>query len=151
MDESVTIEFMEWAVPVLEVLKRGRLPHENLWPFSLAELATEFRLSVEQVGLAELQPTLYAIRHGGASEDFLRRRRSFDEIQRRGRWRTTTSVRRYTKEAKVLSELHKVSAMVLSYGEFVEPQLQQLFLNPSTVPTFPVWSRAQRQGRQMQM
>jgi len=139
MDESVTLDFLEWAHPVFETLVRGRRGDEPLWPFDLAGLAAEFKLSVARVGLEHLRPTLYSIRHSGASEDYLRKRRSLEDIQRRGRWRTQASVRRYTKEAKLLSELHKVPTQLLRYADFLESRVSELFLTPSSVPTFAAW------------
>ena len=139
-DESVTLDNLTWAHPVLSTLVEGRSPEEALWPFDLTELSKEFQCSVERWQLAHLRPTLYAVRHSGASEDFLRRKRSLEEIQRRGRWRTSMSVRRYTKEAKLLSELHKVSPKVLEYSAFVESQIARLFTEPRAVATFAEWS-----------
>ena len=49
------------------------------------------------------------------------------------------SVRRYTKEAKLLSELHKVNPAVLEYSAFLEGHIEQLFLDPRRVATFAEW------------
>ena len=44
---------------------------------------------------------MYQLRHGGASDDHLAKRRPLMEIMARGRWSSTTSVFRYAKAGKV--------------------------------------------------
>eukprot|EP00973_Karenia_brevis_P006482 882223-Karenia_brevis.AAC.1 len=66
--------------------------------------------------LEALKPTLYSLRHGGASEDILRRRRSVQEVKRRGRWTSDASLKRYAKEARLLSEISKLHPSILAFG-----------------------------------
>ena len=139
MDESVTIDGMDWAHDLFEILVRNRARSEPLFRFSLPELGTSFQRAVQACGLHHSRPSLYALRHGGASEDYLRRRRTLEDIQRRGRWRSSTSVRRYTKEAKLLSELHKVDENLIQYGEYVEQQVNVLFRHPHLVSSLASW------------
>ncbi len=40
-------------------------------------------------------PRLHRRRHGGASHDVVVRKRTLDEVQKRGAWRTATSMARY--------------------------------------------------------
>ncbi len=139
MDESVTLDFMEWAEPVFKVLVENRAPHAPLFNFTLAELSKEFLAAVDLCNMRHLRPCLYGLRHGGASEDYLRHRRNLEDIQRRGRWRTQASVRRYTKEAKLLVELHKVDNRIIQYGHYLEERCQQLFLHPGSVMSVNQW------------
>ena len=44
---------------------------------------------------------LYQLRHGGASGDYLEKRRGLSDIALRGRWFSMVSVRRYTKASQV--------------------------------------------------
>jgi hypothetical protein len=141
-DESITLDYMPWAHPSFEVLIRGRQPREMLFPFSLAQLSQVFEKAVEDCQLNALRPCLYSLRHGGASEDFLRRRRSLAEIQRRGRWASDKSVKRYTKEAKLLSELHKIDPLIVRYGEYIEAKAGVLLRDSSRVLSYPQWQRA---------
>ena len=53
--------------------------------------------------------TPHLARHGGASEDFFRRKRSLDEIMKRGRWRDKRSVTRYEKSGMLLKALSSLS------------------------------------------
>ena len=135
MDESITLDYMKWAEPCFQVLVTGRDRREPLFKFDMTELSTSFALGVEQCQLQHLRPGLYSLRHGGASEDYLRRRRTLEEIQRRGRWRAAASVRRYTKEAKLLSELHKVDPRIIRYGHYIETNIAMLFTEPGKVDT----------------
>lgn len=84
-----------------------------------------------------MKPVLYSLRHGGASEDLLRRTRDLSSVFRRGRWRSWNSVRRYGKEAKLLTELGKVPGPVLRYSQQIEANLEQWFDFPNLVPPVP--------------
>ena len=94
-----------------------------------------FKRAVEALGLDVLQPSLYSNRHGGASEDYLRRRRTLQEIQFRGRWRSEASIRGYTKSAKLLSEMRKARKHVLKYGAHIELNLEASFRHPAAMPS----------------
>ncbi len=110
-----------------------------MWLFTLPEISREFLASVEACGLGALRPMLYVLRRGGVSEDSLRRRVSLGEIQRRRCWRCAASVLRYSKKAKLLSELHKVTPSVLRYGEFIEGRIAALFADPLLFPSTAAW------------
>lgn len=57
------------------------------------------------------------MRHGGASEDLLLRKRSGLEVKRRGRWRSDDSLKRYGKETRLLAELSKIPKLTMKIGE----------------------------------
>ena len=56
--------------------------------------------------------TPHLARHGGPSEDFLRRARTLLEIQARGRWASFRSVQRYEKAGRLLAALRKLPPAV---------------------------------------
>ena len=85
----------------MEKLAAGRKPAEKLWHFTMPELRIKFMEACRLLGLEMLKPCLYMGRHSGASLDRLEGRYSLDEVQKRGRWRSTASVRRYEKHALV--------------------------------------------------
>ena len=58
-------------------------------------------------------PHPYRLRHGGASHDFARQRRSLVEIQRRGRWKSFSSVRRYEKGGRIDQMLNSLPKPLL--------------------------------------
>ncbi len=88
---------MEWAEPLIKVLAQGRDRNAPLFNFSLAELSKEFHAATAVCGLLHPQQCLYGLRRGGASEDHMRRRRSLEDIEAHGRWRSQAAALRYTK------------------------------------------------------
>ena len=64
--------------------------------------------------------TPHLARHGGPSEDFFRKKRTLDEICKRGRWRDKRSVMRYEKSGMLLKSLSALSPQVRSECERVE-------------------------------
>ena len=59
-------------------------------------------------GVARLAPTPHGLRHGGASHDHAVRARHILAIQRRGRWRSFDSVRRYEKHGRLALQLRQL-------------------------------------------
>ena len=109
LDESVLIT-RSWLGTALETYARKRSGHQRLWDFSLAELRLAFLSAAEAAGITFLKPVLYMARHSGASLDRLNDVYSLEEVQKRGRWRCMSSVRRYEKHAllqEVVSRLAK--------------------------------------------
>lgn len=137
-DESLTIDRLPWLGRWLGILKGQGAPNKPLWPFNLAQLSRTFAQATADCGLSHLRPVLYSIiRHDGASEDLLRGTRSLSNDFRRGRWRSWSSVRRYGKEAKLLTEIAKVPAPLLRYGRVFERDLEMMFERPDLVPAIP--------------
>eukprot|EP00959_Pyramimonas_sp_CCMP1952_P197852 4137801-Pyramimonas_sp.AAC.1 len=60
-----------------------------------------FERAVRELKLDELLPVLYTARHRGASNDLFTGRISLQEVQRRGRWRQPSSVRRCEKRGLI--------------------------------------------------
>ena len=149
MDESVLLDCPKWAHRYLAKLVRGRRPQNDLWDFDLRRLAELFALGIRANRLEHLGATLYANRHGGASEDYLRSRRTLAEIQSRGRWRSPASVRRYTKAAKLMAELNKVGPMVISLGEHLLKHMGAFFAEPTQTPNLDEWIRGRKSTSRM--
>ncbi len=61
--------------------------------------------------------TLYVLRHSGASVDTWLRRRTQDELQRRGRWKSSVSIRRYEKGGRLVERLHRFPAATMAFAE----------------------------------
>eukprot|EP00973_Karenia_brevis_P029559 4077560-Karenia_brevis.AAC.1 len=96
-----------------------------------------FNRAVAAMGMDVLRPSLYSLRHGGASEDLLRKRRNLAEVRRRGRWQTDTSLRRYSKETRLLSELSKIPSAILDYGRLIDMSIERIFAHGENVPPPP--------------
>ena len=83
----------------------------------------------------------YSVRHGGASSDALWRTRSLIEIQKRGRWRSEKSVRRYEKHSRLLT---KLSDATRKYGQPVMSRMSRLLCDAML---HSIFKHAQRQSR----
>ena len=64
-------------------------------------------MTFEELGCSKLAVVAYSLRHGGPSWDFMKKFRGLEEIQQRGRWRSSSSVLRYQKNVKT-SECHAI-------------------------------------------
>ena len=58
----------------------------RLWPFPPGALQKTFQDHALALGMFALQPCLYSLRHGGASEDSVLGRRDIATVKARGRW-----------------------------------------------------------------
>ena len=132
-DEAVLIDSERWLYPFLELLTQ-RPPATPLWPFSRRELVDSFRIAWTDLQLSPLNPSLYGLRHGGASEDLLHRLRTPEAVKRRGRWASDESLKRYGKETRLLSELAKLPADVLSKARVANESIAELLLGNKTLP-----------------
>ncbi|CAK0815637.1 unnamed protein product [Prorocentrum cordatum] len=119
-DESVLLDLDDWLIPVVAALMQATPDNAPLWPFSPSELGKQFRMACDLLGLGALEPHLYSLRRGGASDDLLRKRRSVEAVQRRGRWATSQSLKRYGKETRVLTQLNQVPSSTIEFGRVVE-------------------------------
>ncbi|CAK0847713.1 unnamed protein product, partial [Prorocentrum cordatum] len=69
--------------------------------------------------LVEVSDHLHCLRHGGASDDLLSRRRGAFQVQVRGRWASVKSLKRYGKETKLLSEISSVHGDAFRLGHLM--------------------------------
>ena len=77
--------------------------------------------NLEDLGLA-----LYSLRHGGASGDALRKLGTMEQIHGRLRHRSTSSMRRYEKSARVQAEAAKIPARWRTFGTDVGRNLARI-------------------------
>ena len=83
-----------------------------LWSFQGREFYSQWRGGVEYLGLPEMD-SVYQARHGGASRDFLLRKRSKEEIQLRLHHSTTGSFRIYHKPGRILKLVNSLDGGAL--------------------------------------
>jgi len=102
-DETVCLDVPElhWLDPHLRYLKTLAPEQGPLWRFDYNALLKAFHSAAAEAGVGHLSPTLYSMRHGGASHDRMINRRPLDEVRKRGRWQTARSVRRYEKHGRL--------------------------------------------------
>ena len=108
-----------------------------MWPFPPTVAISLLHQASAQLALGALGACRYSLRHGGASEDLLRRLRPPLEVKRRGGWKADSSLKRYGKETRLLSEVNKIPFAVVQYGRHIADNLKECFLQPSRVPAPP--------------
>eukprot|EP00930_Biecheleria_cincta_P067890 TRINITY_DN5483_c0_g2_i1.p1 TRINITY_DN5483_c0_g2~~TRINITY_DN5483_c0_g2_i1.p1 ORF type:complete len:379 (-),score=63.39 TRINITY_DN5483_c0_g2_i1:250-1386(-) len=132
-DESILWDTELWASTLFLVLT-ARPSHVDLWPFSANNLRTLFAQTTSKLGMDVLKPCLYSLRNGGASDDVLAARRTKLAVKCRGGWMSDKSLVRYSKEAKLASELLKIPQSTRDFGELVAQHLEVLFLRNLRLP-----------------
>ena len=126
-DDAVLIDSETWLGPFLQLLTNSRDKNDLLWTQPGAAVNSKFKTAFAALNLTALKPVRYSLRHGGASDDLLNRRRSIEEVKKRGQWRTDSSLRRYGKETKALSQIHLMPPPVKEFGQKVAENLELVF------------------------
>lgn len=86
-------------------------------------------------GIGPLHP--YRLRHGGASMDYWEKHRSIVEIQKRGRWRATASVRRYEKGGRLSQLLNSLPSHTQELATWASENIEQAFYNQRLLTNIP--------------
>ena len=92
-------------------------------------MSKKFLRAATKVGLKNMGLVLYSLRHGGASDDTLRKARPLNEVKKRGRWRADSSVRRYEKKGSVQAVLALLIQMAVNFCDASMELLLQIFIN----------------------
>ncbi len=104
---------------------------EPLWPFTHEELVKQYHAATTALKFQALETSLYGLRHGGASADFLLRRRALSDIKFRGRWTSDSSLRRYQKSAVAQREILKLTAAARSAARAIENDFSKTLDSPA--------------------
>eukprot|EP00438_Fugacium_kawagutii_P013923 Skav213475 [mRNA] locus=scaffold565:39265:42440:+ [translate_table: standard] len=103
-DESLTLD-LPYHKGVGHAIRSTCRRFNQELPFlrhSNAELQEFLETSSETLELGSLGPIHpYRFRHGGASHDMLHQHRDLQGVQKRGRWKSLSSVRRYEKGSRL--------------------------------------------------
>ena len=124
----------EWMVQMVIDLAKKR-KGLSLFAFNYSQWQAELKRAAQELGIKAWEVTLYLLRHTGPSDDFLAKRRSLEEIQRRGRWAVPSSVRRYEKSSKVAAQLRKLSPRQLDFCRSCEKHLACIFQGLQECPS----------------
>ena len=116
LDESIVLHRL-WLCKAVEAWAKTRASQVRLWPFLLPDLRREFMKVTASLNLSFLSPVLYQGRHSGASLDRMENRLTLAEVQKRGRWRSSSSTNRYEKHALLQEVLLKVGIKVRARSE----------------------------------
>ena len=73
------------------------------------------------------------LRHSGASWDVARNYRNIYEVQRRGLWKTNTSVSRYEKHGRMIAEYEKLGVPLRVWLEARHQDLEQVIIHNKPV------------------
>ena len=133
-DDTVVLDHPSWLAPLLAGLTHGRVAGASLFAVDHEALKREWKACQELLGLHGT--ALYQLRHGGASEDALSRRRLVPEIMSRGRWAALTSVRRYTKPGLVQKVMRDLTTPNREYVLWCSANLQAV-MEGTLVPPLP--------------
>ena len=112
-----------------------------LWEWNLAEYnaALDNFSKAAKVEAFNLVP--YSMRHAGASHDVLAKVRSIAEVKLRGRWRSDSSLQRYSKPAQSQQMAHELAPEVAAFGKLTQESLDK-WLSGAVPPARPPWRPA---------
>ena len=113
-DETIYLDHPEGLGEAIGAYASQFPPSAILFPFPEALILRAWKAAAAAVGVEDA--VLYQLRHAGASGDLLSARRTLAAIEGRGRWRTSTSVKRYSKSGQVQRSLAKLSRAQMSFA-----------------------------------
>ena len=96
-DQGVTFD-TPWVVAILDRRSAGKAADDKVFPLSSSAYRKWWRAAADAVlgKGAGLGPP-HSARHTGAARDLAEGYRSFEQVQRRGRWQAQSSVQRYAR------------------------------------------------------
>ena len=140
-DLTVPLDTFRFLGPSLLALRRRcRSLRDRVWSYPRGDLGVKMRAAAQELGLGMASP--YQLRHGGASDDLVARRRTALEIQARGGWASPQSFLRYAKPGRILAEMGKLPPGLLDFGKAVDAALASIFLSGAPIPAPPPRSAA---------
>ena len=99
----------------------------HLWSLGGGGFLTVWKATTLALGLQDFVTTPYQCRHGGASRDHRRKLRSLLEIQHRGRWASSSSLRNYDKPGRLQEAVEKIKKPVLEFAATVQQNFPRWF------------------------
>jgi len=115
-DDTILLDSVDrsFVNRIMTAAVKGKLgKQKRLFPdLTLAKYESLFRQVSKKLGLVRFRISPHVVRHSGPSWDALRKLRSFEEIQARGRWACLKSVARYRKPGRLLLEDAKLDKSV---------------------------------------
>ena len=137
-DESVQINGYkaEWISKGLVELCEGRPGNDQLFPFLQEEYNGSFQKALGMLSLGGYHFSPYSVRHAGPSNDYLHHRRDLTEIKRRGRWKSDSSLRRYTKATKLQQLAQEIDPRVINYGNAVMANIDEIMAGRAELPIY---------------
>lgn len=126
MDDTVPFDKPGWVNLLVARHFEKLQPMDRLFDLSDSDTVKMFNAAVRRLGLPPL--CMYQLRHGGASEDILSQNRPIHEVKTRGRWKTESSLRRYSKPAQVPRLLAALPPDKLVFARTSWERIEELML-----------------------
>eukprot|EP00971_Amphidinium_carterae_P351976 6492371-Amphidinium_carterae.2 len=120
-----------WIAKLLHQLAASVRASRPLFPLSLHAYELQFKQAQVALALQRLRLTPHCARHGGASTDYILQVRDLRSVQRHGRWKSQSSVRRYEKTGRLLRQLQFMPQALRSQIPSMSRRLPQR-LQPSS-------------------
>ena len=138
-DESVVLDMpeMQWLGRNLLLLKDMQPKNSKLFDLSQEELSRDFFNGLRDLKVADLGLSPYSLRHSGASNDYLNKIRPLLDIKMRGRWKSDSSLKRYTKPAFLLKMEEKLPDPVVVFGKYMETNIADILDGKNPTPQLP--------------
>jgi len=108
-----------WLDKLFPTLKAGA-PKSKLWPFNYYDLCKQIK---KAAGNMQVSFVPYQLRHSGTPL----------EVHKRGAWRTTTSLVRYEKHGKMISEYERIPLGTRGWLENCHLDSEETFLREKPV------------------
>ena len=136
-DDTILLDYPPWAGELLQRQVRGKSATSLVFGLEADVTLRLWKEASRRLGMTE-RVELYQLRHAGASADLLSRRRREPEVQTRGRWRSTSSLRRYGKPGQVQKFLNKQSEVTQGYSKWAHDHLREVMWGESRAREPPV-------------
>ena len=138
-EESVILDSppFAWMDEVFAELVRGREPDAFLFPMAEDKPASVWNMAAKTLKIEELLSCRYCVRHAGASAFLLERVRTTADVKARGRWKSDSSMARYTKMSRAQALANAFPPAVLAYGLKVEAMAKDIFARRVLPPAPP--------------
>ena len=120
---------MGWLLS--EHRKPGHSMESRLFRFSHTDIAAAFRDALKWLHLEGWAFVPYCLRHGGPRADRAEETRSIAEVQRRGRWASEKSLRRYEQTGRLHAVMASLPAPTLLFCRQARAHIIQCLTQPA--------------------
>ena len=100
---------------------------QDSWRKAFLQAATDLNLAI---------PTLYVLRHGGASDAYLTGARTIEDIKKRGHWMSDKSVRRYEQAGWARQMVNNWPMPLRRHLELCHKCVEKVMLRQLIAPAF---------------
>ena len=136
-DMSVVMDTFRCPEACWSVLRERAFPASRVWWFRRGSLAAQFQVAARRLKVLHLGLSPRSLKHGGAWEDLIAGRRIAQDVKLRGGWVSDSSLKRYGKAGRALTELHRLRPDVIEYGRTVASSLDDIVLRGAVIPAPP--------------